>query len=152
MCWRRTSVGLNGLEGTVIVGLAILLDERIQPQWAVQMESRINKQLGRIMATLQEILAAIAAWGTSWRDVALAERARADAAVAGLTDAQAAAQASADALAQYQADDAATDAAQIAAQAQADADTAQETLDEVLALDVPPAPSENPPVVEEPAE
>lgn len=114
------------------------------PDVAAQLRA-INNRLGVIMATLAEILDGFRAWGQSWKDRANAETARADAAVAALTEAQAAAQTSADALAAFQADDAATDASQIANQAQADADAAQAALDAALAADQPPAPAEEPP-------
>lgn len=128
--------------------IAWLFDDEIQPRWAKSFEERINNKLGAIMATLSEILDGFRAWGTSWKDKATAETARADALQLALVDAQAAAQATADALAQFQADDAVTDAAQIAAQAQADADTAQAALDAVLAADVLPEPPADPPADE----
>jgi hypothetical protein len=121
------------------MGFAWLVDDSIQPVWAKQMEARINKQIGTIMATLQEAL-------DGWRAYVDELKAQRDAAVQALTDAQAAAQTAADALAAFQADDAATDAQQLADQAQADADAVQAALDAVK------TPVEPPPVIEEPVE
>lgn len=129
------------------MGLGWVFDDRVPPAWAKSMESRISQQIGEVMASLSEVLEGFKSWGTSWKDQATAEKARADAAVAALGDMPQQLQAAADALAQFQADDAATDATQLAQQAQADADAAQAKLDEVLAADVPPEPPAEPPAV-----
>lgn len=95
----------------------------------------INRNFGRFIMAVSPAVEAIAGWGTNWRDVALAERAAKEAAVAAAETSLADATAAREALAAFQADDAATDASQLLAAAEQAENDARTRLDELKAGD-----------------
>jgi hypothetical protein len=95
----------------------------------------LNRTLGRLIMAVSAGVEAIAAWGSDWRTVALAERAAKEAAQAAATEAGAALTSANQALADFQANDASTDASQIAEALAAADQAAQDRLAELKAGD-----------------
>lgn len=102
----------------------------------------LTRAIKEFIVAVSPAVEAIASWGTGWRDVALAERAAKEAALAEVETLGGELSTANQALADFQADDAATDAQQLADAAAAADQAAQDRLAELKAGD--PATGDNP--------
>lgn len=111
---------------------------------------RVPELIERLIIVASQAVEAIASWGTNWRDVALAERAAKEAAVAAAEEAANDATAAREALEAWVADDANTDAEQITAALAEYEQAAVDRLEQLKAGD--PATETPDPATEPPAE